>query len=57
MMAEVACVVQDYINIELDSNRNQLIRVRMRATTLLCRSAGRCIGHIPFCFPESQAGS
>ena len=24
----MACVLQDYINIELDSNRNQLIRVR-----------------------------
>ena len=30
-------VMQDYINIELDSNRNQLIRVRMRSTTLKCR--------------------
>lgn len=40
---------QDYINIELDSNRNQLIRVRPRSTTLLCRSGTPRIGHPLLC--------
>ena len=49
--------MQDYINIELDSNRNQLIRVRMRSTALVCRSLRHCVGHIPFASFESQAGA
>ena len=32
--------MQDYINIELDSNRNQLIRVRMRASALMVPQCG-----------------
>ena len=40
-------VTQDYINIELDSNRNQLIRVR--PITLVCRSGKPCTGRLSTC--------